>query len=96
MDGADDPQANGRSDEVVDAAGARDGAHRMRHGAAGGGEGVLDGVAGGGCGDLVVFDPRGATAPERPQDEERGDGQARCRSRSRPGPSTRPSGASVI
>ena len=52
----------------------------------GGGEGVLDGVAGGGCGDLVVFDPRGATAPEGPQDEERGDGQcdaARDRERSR-------------
>ena len=76
----------GRSDEVVDGAGARDGAHRMRAGAPGGGEGVLDGVAGGGCGDLVVFDPRGATAPEGPQDEERGDGQcdaARDRERSR-------------
>ena len=45
----------------------------------------LDGVAGGGCGALAVFDPRGATAPEGPQDEERGDGQgeaARDRERS--------------
>ena len=86
MHGADDPQANGRSDEVVDAAGVRDGAHRMRHGAAGGGESVLDGVAGGGCGALVLFEPRGAGASDRPQDEERGDGQsdaARDREQSR-------------
>ena len=51
----------------------------------GGGESVLDGVAGGGCG-AEHFSARGASVSERPQHEERGDGERDAgRDREQPG-----------
>ena len=72
----DDPDANGRCDEVLDDAGARDGTHRMCDGAVPGGEGLLKGDARPGRGAGVVFEPRVAAVANVAQDEDGGDGKS--------------------